>query len=114
MAIYYVKVKDKKKLVLLQNSQFSKEDFENRVLLTHMLGNATAKSDLAHGEIHTSEEVLCLRIKGRGLVSAEPEGSLQRCWGGEKVILHSNGTFEVVPTFLSKMRRYLIMRGWIK
>lgn len=107
---YYVRMKDKKKLILLLNSKFSTEDLENRVLLT----GADMKSDLENGEIHTNEEVLSLRMKGRGLVSAEPDGKLQRCYGGERVILYADGHFEVIPTFFSRIRHRLIVWGWIK
>ena len=113
MNIYYVKVKDKKKLVLLLSSKTSKEELKNKVLQRYVLGTS-AKSDLEHGEIHTSEEILCRRIKGRGRVSAEPDGKLQRCYGGERVILYADGHFEVIPTFFSRIRHRLLVWGWIK
>ena len=110
---YYVRAKDKKKLILLLNSKTLKEELQNGALQRYVLGN-TIKSDLENGEIHTSEEFLSFKMKGKGIISAEPGGKSQRCHGGERVTLYSDGTFEVYPTFVSRIRHRLIVWGWIK
>lgn len=105
MRNYYVKMKDDKRLVILLNEEYSKEELQNSGILKTELWY-TGEDDLKKGEILEGQE-LSFRVQGMGFVSAEPWDGTRRCYNREKVILYSNGTYKIVPTIFSRIRRKL-------
>ncbi len=110
---YYFRAKDCKRLIIFFKEGYSKEYLERKGLLKLKFGEDAIK-ELEEAELHEGEDSLRLKIKGKGMISIEPWGRIKRCYGGERVTLYSDGNFEICQTIFSRMRRYLIKRGWIK
>ena len=109
---YCTKLKDDEKIVILINKGFTKEQFEVGGSLRNDIG-LVGQKDLENAEVHSSEESLTVKVKGRGLVSEEPRGKVRRCYNGEKVIFLSGADCIIVSTIFSQIRRKLIKWGII-
>lgn len=110
---YYTKLKDDEKIVILIHKGFTKEQFEKGGSLRNDIGRI-GQEDMEKGEVHSGEESLTVKVKGRGMVSEEPRGKVRKCYNGEKVIFLFDSDFIIVPTIFSQIRRKLIRCGIIR